>query len=206
MQGNTEAVARRSPRQQRSRAKVEAILGAVEALAADDVGSLTTSTIAKRAGISVGSLYQYFENREDIVERLLERYRRELDEMMHKTFANDGVTSLAEGLAAVTGRYVEFIRTRPAFRVLWYSTDFPNPHRIVSDVGDHALAGLFADAAYQYGLIVENNDDMVHALFASWLALDAIIDAAFRFDADADDRMLAQAGRIATAIELPIAA
>ena len=50
--------ARRSPRQQRSRAKVEVILGAVEKIAAEDIGAMTTSSIAKRAGISVGSLYQ----------------------------------------------------------------------------------------------------------------------------------------------------
>ena len=125
---------------------------------------------------------------------------------MHKTFANDGVTSIPKGLAAVTYRYVEFIRMNPAFRVLWYSPEFANPHRIVLDVEDHALANLFLDVAYQYGLVERSGPQITHSMLASWLALDAVIDAAFRLDSDGDEGMLAHAGRIAAAMNIPLAA
>ena len=60
--------ARRRPRQQRSRAIVDSILEAGRRLLAESgESSLTTNRIAERAGVSVGSLYRYFPNKEAIV-------------------------------------------------------------------------------------------------------------------------------------------
>jgi len=60
--------ARRRPRQQRSRAIVDSILEAGRRLLAESGESaLTTNRIAERAGVSVGSLYRYFSNKEAIV-------------------------------------------------------------------------------------------------------------------------------------------
>lgn len=42
-------------------------------LARDGLGRLTTSAVAERAGVSVGSLYQYFPNREALLGALVER-------------------------------------------------------------------------------------------------------------------------------------
>ncbi len=53
--------ARKTPAQSRSRALVEAVIGAASRLLPDrDAEELTTHQIAERAGVSVGSLYQYF--------------------------------------------------------------------------------------------------------------------------------------------------
>ena len=197
---------RRSPRQQRSRAKVEAVLTAAEDIAADDVATMTTSSIARRAGISVGSLYQYFENREDIVERLFERYRSDLEEMMNQTLAARSVTSLHEGLGTIADAYVEFVRARPAFRVLWYSAEFVNPHRVVAEATDHALTALFLDIACQHGLVDTVTERLARSLLASWVALDAVIDVAFRLDAAGDPEMIDEASRITDAMATPRAA
>jgi AcrR family transcriptional regulator len=60
--------ARRRPRQQRSRAIVDSILEAGRRLLAESGESaLTTNRIAERAGVSVGSLYRYFPNKEAVV-------------------------------------------------------------------------------------------------------------------------------------------
>lgn len=200
MQANTRDAARRSPRQERSRAKVEAILAAAEAIAAEDIRDLTTSIIADRAAISVGSLYQYFEDREDIVERLLERYRVRLDEMTDKVFADSTLTTPAAGLAAVLDRYVAVVRNDTAFRVLWFSTEFTNPHRIVFDASDHALTRSFVDAAYQHGLLTGSPADRLVELFAAWTAIDAVVEAAFRMDVTGHQGMIDEAGRLAAGI------
>ncbi len=66
---------RRTPKQHRSRFTCEAIFGAVaQILETKGEGALTTNAIAERAGISVGSLYQYFPNKEAI---LIEMAREE---------------------------------------------------------------------------------------------------------------------------------
>jgi AcrR family transcriptional regulator len=65
---------RKRPQQERSRATVEVILaGAEKILNRDGLDALTTARVAETAGISVGSLYQYFPNKEAIFAALLER-------------------------------------------------------------------------------------------------------------------------------------
>lgn len=60
---------------------VDAIVeAAIRILERDGWRSLTTTTVARRAGVSVGSLYQYFPNREAIVVELLRRRTRRLVE------------------------------------------------------------------------------------------------------------------------------
>jgi AcrR family transcriptional regulator len=66
---------RRRPRQQRAQATLEAILEAAAGLIArDGYPGLTTNKVAERAGVSIGSLYQYFPNKEAILVALLERH------------------------------------------------------------------------------------------------------------------------------------
>src|SRR4051812_42111676 len=65
---------RREPVQQRSALRVERMLDAAAGLL-DEVGheGLTTSGIAARAGVSVGSLYQFFPDKHAIVAALARR-------------------------------------------------------------------------------------------------------------------------------------
>lgn len=71
---------RRKPRQSRSRATVDAILEATaQVLVRDGYAKTTTNRIAKRAGVSVGTLYQYFPNKDALVVALCEQHS---DEMM----------------------------------------------------------------------------------------------------------------------------
>lgn len=63
--------ARKSPRQERSAQLVAAILeAAVQVLRDEGARRFTTVRVAERAGVSVGSLYQYFPNKESILFRL----------------------------------------------------------------------------------------------------------------------------------------
>jgi len=63
---------RKAPSQDRSRALVRAVLDATAAvLAKEGYDALTTRRVAERAGVSVGSLYQYFPSKEALVHALL---------------------------------------------------------------------------------------------------------------------------------------
>jgi len=65
---------RRTPRQPRSEATVDAILEAgFQLLEADGIEALTTNHIAERAGVSVGTLYQYFRGKQAILAALAQR-------------------------------------------------------------------------------------------------------------------------------------
>ncbi len=63
---------RKQPVQARSTASVEAIIEAtIQVLLRDGRGLLTTSKVAARAGVSVGSLYQYFPNKSSLLQAAL---------------------------------------------------------------------------------------------------------------------------------------
>ncbi|MFH1134699.1 MAG: MGMT family protein [Pseudomonadota bacterium] len=69
---------RKRPTQDRSRETVRAILEAAARVFGEKglVGA-TTNRIAERAGVSIGTLYQYFPNKESIIHGLMEKHIRE---------------------------------------------------------------------------------------------------------------------------------
>lgn len=67
----------RSPMQERSKETVEVILEATaQILKKEGLESCSTNKIAERAGISIGTLYQYFKNKEGIIQELSYRERQ----------------------------------------------------------------------------------------------------------------------------------
>jgi AcrR family transcriptional regulator len=66
---------RKKPRQQRSQATVDAILDATaRVLCTTGYDRASTNRVALAAGVSVGSLYQYFPSKEALVAALVERH------------------------------------------------------------------------------------------------------------------------------------
>jgi AcrR family transcriptional regulator len=66
--------ARRRPRQARSLVKVELILeAATRLIEMGDIESMTTNAIARAAGVSIGTLYQYFDDKDAVLDALIDR-------------------------------------------------------------------------------------------------------------------------------------
>ena len=64
---------RKAPRQARSRALVDAIVEATSRLmASEGLPAVTTSRVAEVAGVSIGSLYQYFPGREALIAAVID--------------------------------------------------------------------------------------------------------------------------------------
>ena len=78
---------RKSPRQSRSQATVDAILDATaRVLIERGHAAANTNLVAERAGVSVGSLYQYFPNKLALINALRARHAREMTESMEREF------------------------------------------------------------------------------------------------------------------------
>lgn len=75
--------ARKTPKQARSNALIAAVLdAAVQVLQSEGARRFTMARVAERAGVSVGSLYQYFPNKASILFRLqADEWRRTTDLM-----------------------------------------------------------------------------------------------------------------------------
>jgi AcrR family transcriptional regulator len=66
---------RKQPRQRRSREQVAKILGATRTLLKNGgIEAVTTVNIARKAGVSIGSFYQYFPNKKAVLIALYEDY------------------------------------------------------------------------------------------------------------------------------------
>jgi AcrR family transcriptional regulator len=71
---------RKRPRQDRSRATVDTVLAATaRVLVKRGFDGLTTNAVAEAAGISIGSLYQYFPNKEALVAALIEKHVEDMN-------------------------------------------------------------------------------------------------------------------------------
>jgi AcrR family transcriptional regulator len=78
---------RKSPRQSRSQATVDAILDATaRVLVERGHAAANTNLVAERAGVSVGSLYQYFPNKLALINALRARHSREMAASMEREF------------------------------------------------------------------------------------------------------------------------
>jgi len=103
---NASISSRRKPKQARSADLLEAILqAAVQVLAKEGVGRFTTTRVAERAGVSVGSVYQYFPNKASILFRLQSDEWRQTMEMM-RGILGDTQRPVLERLRMLTHAFV----------------------------------------------------------------------------------------------------
>ncbi len=98
---------RKHPRQQRSRQMDELILeAAIRVLEQDGSAAFTTTRVAQVAGISVGSLYQYYPNKASLLFRLHEREGRQTWGEL-EAILDDRSLSPGERLRRAVRRYFE---------------------------------------------------------------------------------------------------
>ena len=111
---------RKTPRQRRSTETVEAILtAAAHILEREGFEAATTNRVAVKAGVSIGSLYQYFPNKESLVRALNDRHTHELLELLRKRFVEVREKPLEDSVKAIVQAMVEVHRVNPALhRVL----------------------------------------------------------------------------------------
>jgi AcrR family transcriptional regulator len=107
---HTNATRRNKPRQARAHASVNAILEAtIRILDQEGLDAATTTRIAETAGVSVGTLYQYFSHRDAVLDALQDReFERALALMEEVLSQNnlgkaprDTVEAVVRGLAAL---------------------------------------------------------------------------------------------------------
>ena len=88
---------RRIPRQNRSRYLVEAVLAAVPLVVKrHGTGSITTNRIAEVAGVSIGSLYQYFPDKRSVFGALHERHVGDVRRILERNIAIHESSSFSE--------------------------------------------------------------------------------------------------------------
>ncbi|MGA9236972.1 MAG: TetR/AcrR family transcriptional regulator [Desulfobacterales bacterium] len=141
---------RKQPVQHRSKATVDVILvAAAQVFEAHGYAAGTTNRIAERAGVSIGTLYQYFPSKEAIAVALLERHIADTDHRLHEWVGHMVVEQhgLCEALHDYVTGMLEMHSRQPRLQhILLEETPLPERvHQVLLEAERHAaktVAGL----------------------------------------------------------------
>ena len=147
---------RKTPIQARSEATVAAIQeAAIQVLLADGLARLTTTRVAERAGVSVGTLYQYFPNKEALLFAILQRHFEEMAEALERICETSVRRPLSELADRIADAYVSVKLVRPdATRALYRVAGAIDQFRLSTSVFQRMetavirLLGTASDASF----------------------------------------------------------
>lgn len=147
---------RRQPKQARGEERIVAILQAA-AQVFQEVGfdAATTNMIAKRANTAIGSLYDFFPNKETIARRLSEQFCEDMGILFEGVLTEELVQlSLSQLIDRILDPLVYYHQTHPGFLALWLrSQDDPRLSAMGQDLNEtlaQKTAWVFTRRSPQY--------------------------------------------------------
>jgi AcrR family transcriptional regulator len=191
------ATVRRRPVQQRSIARVERILEACAQLL-DDVGydALTTREVAARAGVPIGTLYQFFTGKPELCSALARRNLDQFTRRLRARFEAEPVSHWQDAATAVIEEFVAMKRSTPGFAVVDFGDVRPGRPFLLDEGeavenNDFVARRLAALGVDELGLPAADHLDEV--LLVAVEAVDGTMRLAFRRDPDGDETLIAEA-------------
>lgn len=123
---------RKTPIQARSTVTVESICEAtIQVLLSHGLERLTTTRVAERAGVSVGTLYQYYPNKQSLLFAVIENHLNRVTARVEAACERACHQPLAEMIKEMVEAFVEAKLERPDISVALY--------RVAGDLGGPAL-------------------------------------------------------------------
>lgn len=114
-------LARREPTQQRSRERVERMLAAASGLIAErGSDAMKMGEVAERAGVSIGSLYQFFPDKSAVIRALAERFTAESRACIDAALVDvPDEQALLAAFAELVDTYYAICLAEPVMRDIW---------------------------------------------------------------------------------------
>ena len=142
---------RKSPVQARSAASVDALLEAtIQVLLSAGKEQLTTTKVALRAGVSVGTLYQYFPNKSALLQAALKRHLDEVTEAMERVCREQKGNTLQHMATALINTFLDAKMRDAKTSVALYSVSSDvDGAKIVQQMGvrsNKAIVGMLSTA------------------------------------------------------------
>jgi AcrR family transcriptional regulator len=133
---------RKSATQERSKATVDALLSATaRVLVKEGYDRASTNKVAEAAGVSIGSLYQYFPSKEALVAAVIERHIGEMMEVVRSSLVRVATEPLAEAARELVRVMIDAHRIEPKLhRVLVEQIPRVGNLEQIESVDDEAIA------------------------------------------------------------------
>jgi len=189
-------VLKRRPAQARSARRIEALLDAAAELLRDrEPEAITVRDLAARAGVPTGTLYQFFEDKDAVLQALAVRFLAAMPGVLDASLA-----SAPDDWSHTVGRVVDdsaaMVRAHPAIRRLWLSGTLDAATRQLECETD-------ATIATRLGALLRKQAGTRRGTPEQWRTLVALIDGllrhAFTEDPHGDPIALREARRAARA-------
>ena len=131
----------RLPQQNRSRQKFSDILEtAAQLFAEQGIDQVTTNHIAAEAGVAIGSLYQYFPNKEAIIEALVDGYMAAASDVFPQEI--DTVIPIETVIREVISGFVQFRRQHLGFQVVLVGLEGTSSAGAAAEMQAAIVAGI----------------------------------------------------------------
>jgi AcrR family transcriptional regulator len=142
---------RKSPVQARSAATVDAVLEAtIQVLLQVGKERLTTTNVARRAGVSVGTLYQYFPNKSAMLKAVLKRHMDEVTEAVERVCREQHGNGIEQMASALMTAFLEAkMKDAKASVALYSISSGIDGAKIVQEMGikcNRAVVGMLKTA------------------------------------------------------------
>lgn len=189
---------RREPTQRRSRERVERMLATASALIAENGSdALRMGEVADRAGVSIGSLYQFFPDKSAIIRALAERYTVESQACIAEALGGVSDAKDLEGsfLALVDIYYALFL-AEPVMRDIWSGTQADKALRTLELADSRANARMLNSVLERLFPEVDRKE-LDAATLLIWQMGEATMRLAISVDRAEGDRLVAAYKRMA---------
>lgn len=184
---------RRVPVQGRSLARVNRMLDACAELV-DEIGydGLTTTLLAERAGVAIGSVYQFFPDKRAIVQALTMRNVDTYVERLSGRIANGDLAKWWDAVDAAIDEYIDMHRTIPGFRTLHFG-DVVDRHLLDDERDNDTVIAEQLGRVLVNGFGLRDEPTLAFSLTMAVEMSDALIKLAFRRDPEGDETVLTEA-------------
>ncbi len=184
---------RREPVQRRSRARVAAIVAAAERIVVSEgVPALTMRRLAQEAGVPIGSVYQFFEDREAVLAVIVAQHGIGQRRMLEDARALLGGRHWLDLVDDVFDRQCTRLRESPAYVAIWVARALSPDEQRRDDDDVETLAGLLAEVvAGEEGVAAD--EDLLTRCRVAAQAADALLHLSFRRDPAGDPATMAEA-------------
>lgn len=182
---------RKTASQRRSRTTVDALLQATTRILVDEgFDRANTNRIAEVAGVSIGSLYQYFPGKDALVAAVIDLHNQQISKIVRAAFAEAASLALAPGIRRIVAAAVEAHRVDPNLHRV-FAEQMPRMDRL-----QHAEA-FSREAQTLFRNYLEECSGLIHTLnlelaaFVCGTAIEAVCHNAVLHhpEAFADERM-----------------
>ena len=187
---------RREPRQARSRARLAQILAAADAILAEEgVEALTVRRIAERAGVPVGSLYQFFPGKGSVVDAVARAYIAEFDGAVEAMVNAASSGDWSDPVGRIVDEFVALYRSHPGYVALWSGRHL-SPELARADEANNQLIAAGVTRVLSEYVGVAAGPALELAVQVAVRVADSLLQYAFSVSPDGDEAVLTELKRL----------